>query len=449
MQSHVLGSCIDFDDSYSQVTKGAGKAVFKDGTSATQPPTSIELDTLEWGKKLNGPHGIGRVPENSISKQDIESSVPSTPIASHGTEAIVQSLTNPPRNRWRLAAAAITFLMMGMNDSATGALIPYLELHYNVGYAIVSTIFIGNALGFILAAPFVQLTETRLGRSKSYILAFGLTTLAYIALVCDPPFPVVVIAFFVSGYGYATFLAMTNSWVVNLLNGTTILGSMHAFYGLGGVIAPLIATALVSKGVRWSAFYFIPLGISVFTIFSMSWCFRGYEQDSPVTLLTELEKTASQQLAHGTVQPKKKTALRKAASNRTTLLGSIFIFAYQGAEVAISGWVISFLIHFRKGDPAKVGNVTSGFWGGITLGRFALTHFCHRIGEKTSVYFLVLAAAVFQLLVWLIPNIIGNAVAEAIVGLCLGPVYPCATAVFSKLIPRNMQITSLGIVASL
>jgi fucose permease len=54
------------------------------------------------------------------------------------------------------------------------------------------------------------------------------------------------------------------------------------------------------------------------------------------------------------------------------VLGALFIFAYQGSEVAISGWVISFLVQFRHGDPSKVGYVTSGFWAGITLGRFGM-----------------------------------------------------------------------------
>jgi fucose permease len=40
--------------------------------------------------------------------------------------------------------------------------------------------------------------------------------------------------------------------------------------------------------------------------------------------------------------------------------------AYQGGEVAISGWVISYLIQHRDGTPSQVGNVTSGFWAGIT-----------------------------------------------------------------------------------
>lgn len=122
---------------------------------------------------------------------------------------------------------------------------------------------------------------------------------------------------------------------------------------------------------------------------------------------------------------------------------------YQGGEVAISGWVISYLIHYRKGDPSQVGNVTSGFWAGITLGRFVLTHFAQKLGEKIAVILLIVAAAIFQLLVWLVPNIIGNAVAESLVGLFLGPIYPCATAVFSKLLPRSVQISSLSVVTSM
>lgn len=111
--------------------------------------------------------------------------------------------------------------------------------------------------------------------------------------------------------------------------------------------------------------------------------------------------------------------------------------------------MISYLIKYRDGDPAQVGNVTSGFWAGITLGRFVLTPFAHKIGEKASVFGLVIGAAAFQLLVWLVPNVIGNAVAESIVGLLLGPVYPLACSIYTKLLPRSIQISSFSVVGSL
>lgn len=134
--------------------------------------------------------------------------------------------------------------------------------------------------------------------------------------------------------------------------------------------------------------------------------------------------------------------LKRAIKNRTTLFGALFIFAYQGAEVSISRWVISFLIKYRNGDPGQVGYVTAGFWAGITLGRFLLVQPATKIGERTSVYPLVIGAAAFQLLVWLVPNVIGNAVAVSLVGLLLGPIYPCATIIFSRLLPRSVQMSS-------
>jgi fucose permease len=57
-------------------------------------------------------------------------------------------------------------------------------------------------------------------------------------------------------------------------------------------------------------------------------------------------------------------------------------------------------------------------------------------------------AIAFQLLLWFVPNIIGDAVAVSILGLLLGPVYPCATTVLTKLLPRNVQTTAMGFVTS-
>ena len=87
--------------------------------------------------------------------------------------------------------------------------------------------------------------------------------------------------------------------------------------------------------------------------------------------------------------------------------------------------------------------------GGITLGRFVLSHPAHKVGEKKSTFFLIAGAAAFQLLVWLVPNIVGDAVAVSFVGLLLGPVYPCATSVFSRLITRHLQTSSLAAISAM
>ncbi len=167
-------------------------------------------------------------------------------------------------------------------------------------------------------------------------------------------------------------LAITQVFVSNLASSTTLLGIFQGCYGIGGVIGPLIATSLVSRGVSWSRYYLLTLGIAVIRVFSSSWSFWHYERDTLLPLMSTLEQTASRQQASANAVGNSKgkwQSFKAILGNKPTFLGALFIFAYQGAEVSISGWVISFLVQYRNGDLTRVGYVTAGFWGGITLGK--------------------------------------------------------------------------------
>lgn len=352
------------------------------------------------------------------------------------------------KTKWRLLSCCLISLGNGMNDSAPGALIPYIEKHYDIGYAVVSLIFVTNALGFISAAPFTHAIEHRLGRWKSYAFAMSLLAGSYAIIICQPPFPVVVVMFFFLGFGIALALALSNVYCANLASSTTALSFFSGAYGIGGTVAPLFATAMVSSGIRWSFFYSVSLAVSIANLAYSSWAFFDYEKDAPAEPQRALQRTASRPSGHGE-SISRAQLLKNTIRNRTTLLGALFIFAYQGAEVSTSGWVVSFLISYRHGDPLRVGYVSAGFWAGITVGRFLLTHSAAKVGHKIAVVAMVAGAVAFQLMTWLIPNVIGEAVSVAILGLLLGPVYPSATAVFTKLLPKSMHISSLSFISAL
>lgn len=208
-----------------------------------------------------------------------------------------------------------------------------------------------------------------------------------------------------------------------------MLGFVHCQYGLGGTLGPLIATAMVTSGeLVWSRFYLLTLSLALFNAAFAGWSFWHYEKESfPSSIpLTASRSTRSgrdntELLESDNVGPSVNQAPFKLASqfsnmaksfkSKVVLLGALFIFAYQGAEVSISGWVISFLLTSRHGNPSSIGYVTAGFWGGITVGRIFLSHPAHKIGEKIFVYGVVLGAAAFQMLVWWVPNVVGDAVA--------------------------------------
>lgn len=153
-----------------------------------------------------------------------------------GAVDVVQTIWNPSMNKWRVLGACLIFFANGMNDSAPGALLPYMEKYYNVGYAIVSLIFISNAVGFILAAFFINALDNKLGRAKTLMLCDAVLMVGHTMMAVTPPFPVFVIGFFVCGLAMATNLALNNVFIANLANSTVILGFAQGAYGIGGMI---------------------------------------------------------------------------------------------------------------------------------------------------------------------------------------------------------------------
>lgn len=321
--------------------------------------------------------------------------------------------------------------------------------YYNIGYAIVSLIFVGQAIGFIAGAGIIDPLRERLGRGRALALAQIIMVAGYVIISCTAPFPAIVIAFFLIGLGMSINLALGNIFCGSLTNATTALGAMHGSYGIGGIAGPLMAnTFATAAGFVWSRYYIMTLGLSVLNGFLALWSYWRFEAEHDALNEAPPLRTTGTTTSASAAAVSKLRTVASAFTSRVIVLGALFIFAYQGAEVSISGWVISFLEDTRGGDPNRVGYVTSGFWAGITLGRFILSAPAHKIGEKIFVYGVVVGAAVFELLVWLVPNIIGNAVAVAIVGLLLGPIYPCAVAVFMRTMSRSEKLSGLGVISA-
>ncbi|KAL6161897.1 hypothetical protein ACJQWK_08297 [Exserohilum turcicum] len=373
---------------------------------------------------------------------ELENSRPATP--THD-DAFVRERTwnDEPMTRWRILCCCLIYFSNGMNDAVVGALIPYMESYYRISYSIMSLVFVGNAAGFIAAAFFTNTILGKLGRAKTLVVAEAIQFSAYIVLVCTPPYPLVIVSFYILGLGAAVNLALNNVYCAHTHPPSVILGLAHGSYGVGGIIAPIIGTAIASRGIIWSRFYFLCVGLRICCMAFAAWSFWSFKEDTEAGFL---DTTTSRQTATEDTTSKLRN-LKQALKNKVTILGALFIFAYQGAEVSISGWFISYLIKYRNGDPATAGYVTAGFWSGITVGRFVLTHAAPKIGEKNYVIILTLCSTCLQLLAWLTPNLIGNAVAVCLLGLVLGPVYPCAQTIFSRLMPRHVQTTAIGFIA--
>lgn len=154
--------------------------------------------------------------------------------------------------------------------------------------------------------------------------------------VCTPPFPVVVVAYLFLGCAMAINIALDNVFRANLAQFTIILGATHGTYGVGGILGPIVATSVVSKGLIWSRYYFVPFSIRFVCIVFAGWAFGNYETETSTPLSEVSERTSG---SHQTLasEPTELQLLKWALNNMVTLMGALFIFSYQEAEVSISG----------------------------------------------------------------------------------------------------------------
>lgn len=171
------------------------------------------------------------------------------------------------------------------------------------------------------------------------------------------------------------------------------------------------------------------------------------------TLGIELTATGKKQAADAVempqeiqTQPKKEKQhdFKAAFKDHRTWLICLFIFFYQGSEVAFGGWTVTFLLDYRHGNPESTGYFASGFWGGVMLGRFILTIVLSRLFTvRRALIILMLMIMGLDFCVWFIPNTIAACV--SVIGLFIGPIYPLMISLITKILPRKIRFCSVAL----
>jgi fucose permease len=71
-----------------------------------------------------------------------------------------------------------------------------------------------------------------------------------------------------------------------------------------------------------------------------------------------------------------------------------------------------------------------------------------RIGERLSIVIYLPISAGLQLLFWLVPQFYVSAVAVSLQGFFLGPLFPAAVVVMTRLLPKHLHVSAIGFAAA-
>ncbi|KAK4494372.1 hypothetical protein PRZ48_014670 [Zasmidium cellare] len=393
-----------------------------------------DLDTSSKRPSVGG-RSLGS-PRSEDDSDDRNETLPSPTTASEQPEA----WNFPRRNIYKVAAAFWAFVIMGMNDATYGAIIPYLQDFYHLEYAVVSLVFLSPFVGYNMSAILNNSIHLKFGQRGVAFLGPLCHLLAYIINCVHPPYPVLVISFILAGFGNGLLDAGWNAWLGAVANANEILGFLHAFYGLGATIAPLIATAMITKAdLPWYYWYYCMVGFAGLEVILST---HAFWKETGAKFREANARTSDE----GGSRLKEATLKKPAA--RVTWLCSLFLLGYVGAEVALGGWIVEFMIRVRHAANFASGMSATGFWLGMTVGRVVLGFVTPRVGEKLAIMIYLPVAMALELLFWLVPQFYVSAVAVAFQGFFLGPLFPAAVVACTKLLPKHLHVSSIGFAAA-
>ncbi|CAK7267460.1 hypothetical protein SEPCBS57363_002600 [Sporothrix epigloea] len=366
-----------------------------------------------------------------MSDRDEEASAPGLPPASPVSMRL-RTWNESKTTTFRFFFTLYSFIIMGMNDGAIGALLPYIEKYYNVSYTVISCVFLASFAGYLFSALANNLIHHRFGQFGVAILGSAGRLVGYIPMMLHPPFFVLPIFMVFPGLGNGVEDSAWNAWIGNMENANELLGFLHGAYGLGATIAPLIATAMVTKSnLPWYSFYYLMASLAGLGIVLGAFAFWG------ATGRVHRE-------SHKSTTGQSRTTTRRVLREPITWLMAGFLLCYVGAEVSLGGWVTSFMLTVRHAENFAAGMSVTGFWLGITMGRLVLGFVTGRIGEKLAITVYLVISIVLQLLYWLIPSFIASAIAVGFLGFFLGPLFPAVVVTGTKLLPSDFHVSAIG-----
>jgi fucose permease len=325
--------------------------------------------------------------------------------------------------------AFFAFILIGANDAALGVFLPSLRDFYSIDKSTLGLLFLASTTGYLLSAFVSGLLVEKLGR-RVYMLA-GCVAIAVGALVIalTPPFPVVLLGAACLGFGVAVIDAGLNAYIAGMPNSTATLNYLHAFFGLGALLGPLLASGMLAVGIVWNALYFVWVAVALLLLLGFAFAFKGHDpppsspHDSGNVLVSTMRLPS-------------------------VWVAAVFLLAYVGIEVSLGSWAFTFLTEERHEAELISGWTVSGYWLGLTVGRILMGRLSGKLGARQLIYLCLGGIVAGLLIVWLLPFGAVSAAGLWVVGFSLGPIFPTTISLMSGFVPARLLASAVGFAVS-
>jgi len=332
-----------------------------------------------------------------------------------------------------LLLAYLGFISLGLPDGLLGVGWPHMRAEFGAPVGAVGFILVVATAGYLLASVSAGFVLSRAGVGWLLAGSTGLTGTALAGFAAAPALPAVVAAALLLGLGAGAIDSGLNAYAARHF-GARHMNWLHASFGFGATLGPLVMTGALAAGLTWRAGYGVvalgQVGLAVgFLATVRAWRDGVRARPAPVPAVP------------APVAPRVLRTLGLPAVWR----GAAAFGVYAGVELGAGLWAYTLLTGARGVGEQLAGLAVAGYWGSLFAGRLLFGAVADRAGTHRvitgSVAGLVAGAALVA-----VPAPGALAVAGLVlVGLAAAPVFPLLTLTTAERVGDGHADRAIGV----
>ncbi|GAA0729149.1 MFS transporter [Dactylosporangium roseum] len=306
-----------------------------------------------------------------------------------------------------LVLAYLAFISLGLPDGLLGVGWPSIATTFQVPTESVGYLLLAATTGYLTSSVAAGFLLSRIGVGWLLAASTALAGLALAGYAASPAMWFLVPCALLGGLGGGAVDAGLNAYAATEF-GPRHMNWMHACFGLGVAIGPLIMTAVIEGGAVWRLGYTIVSGAQLLLALSFVVNARRW--------------------GRAPVPERHETRHARGSLRRPTLwLGVVTFGVYVAVEAGAGLWAFLLLTRGRGVDAGLAGLCVSGYWAMLFLGRVVQGVVAERFGNR-AVLVASMSGMVFGSLLVAVPGPGRLAIAGlAIIGFAAAPVFPLLT----------------------
>jgi fucose permease len=325
--------------------------------------------------------------------------------------------------------AFLAFVSLGLPDGLLGVAWPSIRTDFSLPLDSLGLLVAISTSGYLVSS----FLAGRLSRVMSIGTVLAVSTLAaataLLGFALTPSWPLLLGFGLLAGLAGGAVDAGLNAYGASHFS-ARVLNWLHASFGVGTTLGPLIVTAVLSSDTVWRWSYVIVGSGQLLLALTL--------------FLTRGRWVEVAELGSGNARKVASARTRDTLRRPIVWLGMMTFFVYAGVEVVAAQWSYS-LLTLQRGVPVTTAGLLIGlYWGSLMVGRVLFGIVADRVRLVPALYWCIAASIVGALLFWLEPTPVASYLGLMLIGFSIAPIFASLISLTPARVGREHADNAIG-----